>query len=180
MSLKLFDRIITLVKADAHGVVESLEERSLLLEQYLREAELELDRQRAALEALRDEEKRLRDTLARRDEEIRELDEDVELALAGGKDELARFAIRRLLPRRSEAKALQSRLAKLAAEGGALAERLAEQEQQLEGLRARVRAEMARAREPDAPCGWLAEPAVADEEVELELMRRRRGAEGGR
>ena len=27
--------------------------------------------------------------------------------------------------------------------------------------------------------GWTGEPAVADEEVELELMRRRRATEGG-
>jgi phage shock protein A len=96
MSLKLFDRIATLLKADAHGVVESLEERSLLLKQYVREAEIELNRKRAELEALRDEEKRLRESLTRREEESRALDEDISLALAGGKDDLARFAIRRL------------------------------------------------------------------------------------
>ena len=49
MALRLLDRIGTLLKADAHGVVESLEERSLLLKQYLREAELELNRKRARL-----------------------------------------------------------------------------------------------------------------------------------
>ena len=109
MSRKLLDRIATLLKADAHGVVESLEERSLLLKQYVREAEIELNRKRAQLEALRDEEKRLREVLTRREEESRGLDEDIALALAGGKDDLARFAIRRLLPRRSEAKAVSAR-----------------------------------------------------------------------
>ena len=66
MAIKLFDRIATLVKADAHGLVESLEERSLLLKQYVREAEIELNQKRARLEALREEEKRLREALARR------------------------------------------------------------------------------------------------------------------
>jgi phage shock protein A len=125
MSLKLFDRITTLVKADAHGVVESLEDRSLLLKQCVREAEIDLNRKRAELEALHDEEKRLRETQARREDEARALDEDVELALAGGKDDLARFAIRRLLPRRREAKAAEARLAELAVRSRALAERLA-------------------------------------------------------
>ena len=55
MALKLFDRIATLLKADAHGIVESLEERTLLLKQYVREAELELNRKRARLDALREE-----------------------------------------------------------------------------------------------------------------------------
>src|SRR2546423_14425817 len=98
MAIKLFDRIATLVKADAHGVVESLEERSLLLKQYVREAEIDLNRKRARLDALRDEEKRLREALARGEDEVRSLDEGIALALTGGKDDLARFAIRKLLP----------------------------------------------------------------------------------
>ena len=64
---RLFDRIATLLKADAHGVIESLEERSLLLKQYVREAEIELNQQAARLEVVRDEEKRLREALARCD-----------------------------------------------------------------------------------------------------------------
>jgi phage shock protein A len=74
MALKLFDRIARLVAADAHGVVESLEERSLLLKQYLREAELEVNRKRARLEAVREEEKRLREAAIHHEEEIRALD----------------------------------------------------------------------------------------------------------
>src|SRR5262245_41741786 len=108
--MRLIDRMPTMLKADAHGVVAAPEDRSLLLKQYVREAELEVDRKRVALEALRDEEKRLRESLARAEEESRLLDEDVTLALAGGKDDLARFAIRRLLPRRKEAAALRSQL----------------------------------------------------------------------
>jgi phage shock protein A len=179
MSLKLFDRITTLVKADAHGVVESLEDRSLLLKQCLREAEIDLNRKRAELEALHDEEKRLRETQARREDEARALDEDVELALAGGKDDLARFAIRRLLPRRREAKAAVARLEELAVRSRELAERLTEQESQFESLCVRVRAELAREPEVGSPCGWQSEPLVADEEVELELLRRRRASAGG-
>src|SRR5262249_22095128 len=106
MAIKLFDRITTLLKADAHGVIESLEERSLLLKRYVGEAEIEWNHKRARLEPLREDEKRLRDTLARHEAEIRSLDEDIALALAGGKDDLARFSIRRLIPRRNEAKAL--------------------------------------------------------------------------
>jgi len=171
--MKLFDRLTTLVKADAHGVIESLEERSLLLKQYLREAEIELNRKRARLEAVREEEKRLRDAAAHRDAEVRSLDEDVALALAGGKDDLARFAIRRLLPRRNEAQLLRAEIDKREAEGRALAERVEQQQAQLETLRTRVRAELARGAETPEGTPWLGESVVADEEVELELLRRR-------
>jgi phage shock protein A len=177
MALRLLDRIATLLKADAHGMVESLEERSLLLKQYLREAELELNRKRARLEALRDEEKRLREASARREEEIRALDEDVGLALAGGKDDLARFAIRRFLPRRAELKALAAQIARHEEEARVLAERIETQQAQLDALRVRVRAEVARERDETGAATWVVEPVVADEEVELELMRRR-GAGG--
>ena len=182
MTTKLFDRIATMLKADAHGVIESLEERSLLLKQCVREAEIELNRKQARLDAVRDEVKRLCEALARAQEEMRSLDEDVGLALRGGKDELARFAARRLLVRRHELQTLQTRAAERAAEADRLAPRVEVQQAQFETLRARVRAELARRTEVYEPGAWTCEPAVADEEVELELLRRRQGhaTEGGR
>jgi len=179
MAINLFDRIITLLKADAHGVIESLEERSLLLKQYLREAEIALAHKRAQLEAVREDEKRLREALARCREEMRALDEDVGLALAAGKDDLARFAIRRLLPRRSAAAALQAEVEQRVAHAQALADRLAAQQEQFDNLRARVRAESARECEARRTPSWECDAvAVADEEVELELMRRRQASGG--
>jgi phage shock protein A len=175
--MKLFDRIAVLIKADAHGVIESIEERSLLLKQYLREAEIEVSRKHARLEAVREEEKRLRETLARHEGEMRGLDEDIQLAMAGGKEDLARFAIRRLIPRREEVKALRAQIEQRNAEAQSLAERLATQQARLEGLRARVRAELSREPEPGS-ARWPAEAVVADEEVELELLRRRQSKGG--
>jgi len=179
MSIKLLDRIATLLRADAHGLVESLEERSLLLKQYVREAEIDLTRKRARLEAVREEEKRLRETLGRREAETSALDEDIALALAGGKEELARFAIRRLLPRRREIDALRGQIDVRAAEARAVAERLEQQQAQFDALRARVRVELTHGPEGAPPAAWAADPVVADEEVELELLRRRRAAAGG-
>lgn len=178
MAIRLFDRIRMLLKADAHGVVESLEERSLLLKQYVREAEIELNRKRARLEAVREEEKRLRETLARREDEVRSLDEDVTLALGSDKEELARFAIRRLLPRRHEIATLATQIEDRAAEALALAERVEEQQQLFETLRARVRAELARGAAAEHNSPWACESAVADQEVELELLRRRQAERG--
>lgn len=175
MATTLTDRIATLLRADAHGVLESLEERSLLLKQYVREAELELDRKRARLDALREDEKRIADALAKREHEVQSLDEDVTLALGGGKEDLARFAIRRLLPKKEEVKALRAQAADRAAEREALAARVEEQAGRLEQLKTRVRAELARGPVTDEPFACATEPLVADEEVELELLRRRGG-----
>lgn len=175
MSLRLIDRIAMLLRADAHGVVGALEERSLLLEQSLREAELELLDKRARLEALARDEERASRRAERCRAQITALDEDVALALAGEREELARFAIRRLLPLRREVASLEHEGVALAASRTALAERLAEQEAEFEDLRARVRARLA---QPAADrCDEFFPSAPVDEaEVELELLRRRGAA----
>jgi len=179
MSVGVFERVKTLIRADAHGVLESLEERSLLLKQYVREAELELGRRRARGEALAEESKRLRDELELCSDEIQKLDADVELALAGGEEELARFAIRRLLPRRAAARLLEAQIAQREEERNELEQRLGVQEERLEALKTRARGELARRAAADECPPWLSEPTVADEEVELELMRRRTETTGG-
>jgi phage shock protein A len=178
MARGLFHRIGTLLAADAHGVVESLEERALLLKQYLREAERALDDERLRLESTRDDARRLATSIAEHERAAAALDEDVALALSGGKDDLARFAIRRLLPHRRALAAARAALAERTTEETEMAARVAEREAKLDALRARVRSELARERhETDAPCDL--EPGIADEEVELELMRRRGAAAGG-
>jgi len=124
----------------------------------------------------------LREERARVEGRVRSLDEDVELALASGKDDLARFAIRRLVGERRTSGALAAEIAEREGEREALDERVGRQQAQLDALRARVRAELARGAEPSAgeSSGWGPGYDVADEEVEIELLRRRRaGREEG-
>jgi phage shock protein A len=171
--MRWFDRFTTLVKADAHGVLEQLEERSLLAKQHLREAELELTRKRARDEALEEQLRRIADEVQRLEAELQALDEDVELALAGGKDELARFALRRLLPKRRSLTSLRQRSAELVEERSRLSAKLASQERELEELERQVRARLAADAEP-VRGEALPETPAADEEIELELLRRAR------
>jgi phage shock protein A len=171
--MKLFDRMTTLIKADAHGVVDALEERSLLLRQHVREAELELLQKRARIEALGDEEARLRDELARCDKRVAALEEDITLALEGEKEELPRFAIRRMIPERRDRTALEAQIAEVGEARAKLAERLEEQESQYQSLRQRARTHLAEASRRGDDLQGFAPPPVADEEVELELLRRR-------
>jgi phage shock protein A len=166
-----------MLRADAHGVMDQLEERALLLKQHLREAETEVARKRARLEALDEERERVREDAERLEVRVRELDEDVELAMSGEDRDLARFAVRRLLPKRDALHELVARAKQLDEQRVRLEERLGEQEAQLAALRPRVRAELARAeREPELA---LADAVASDEEVELELLRRATAGEGG-
>jgi phage shock protein A len=177
----LIDRFTTLVRADAHGVVDALEDRALLLRQHLRDAADELDRKRTRLLALEAEERDLDDELRRLGDEIRALDEDVELALAGGKEDLARFAVGRLLPLQHRRRRVEERLTVLRRRREELAEGLAAQEEAYAELEGRVRGHLARLAEagearPEGGFHWI-EPPVSDEEVELELLRRRGAGE---
>ena len=175
--MDLIDRIARLVRADAHGMVDALEERGLLLRQHLREAELEILQKRARVEALGVEAERLAKETERRRERLAALDEDVELALSGGKDDLARFAAGQLLSERRELEALEHQRVRVEETRARLAERLTEQERTLDELKARARTWMA-GRDRAVRDELAGFSKIADEEVELELMRRRTASEG--
>lgn len=176
----VFDRFLTLARADAHGVADALEDRALVLRQHLRDAAAELDRKRQRLAALAAEERDLGDEQRRLEEESRALDEDVALAIAGDKEELARFAVRKLLPLRYGARRVEERLTAVRREAEELAARLAEQEGAYAELERQVRGHLARLaqEEGERPWAW-SEPVVSDEDVELELLRRTAAAGGG-
>jgi len=175
--MRVFERIGRIVRADAHGMMDQLEERSLLLKQHLREAEIEVARKRAKLEEIDEECRRLSEDGQRLEAQVAALDEDVELAMGGDDAELARFAVRRLLPKREVLHALFARAAQQAEHRGRLQAQLERQEAELAELRPRVRAALAR---PDPePAQWLGESVVTDEEIDLELLRRQEGRHEG-
>ena len=175
------DRFITLARADAHGVLDSLEDEGLVLRQCLREAEAELSRNQARRYELVHWLEKLgvqREALAGR---TRELDNEVRMAIEEGEEELARFSIRRLLATRRRSDGLEDQAQQAADELKRLGERVAMQESELAELRQKVASHLARERATEAGCtSSLAESEsphlVRDEEVELELLRRRQRA----
>jgi len=178
--MRIIQRVGRLVRSDAHGILDQLEERSLLMKQHLRDAEIDLERKRASAEELEEEQRRLRERVERLDARIESLDEDVELALERGRDDLARFALRKLLPVKEACREARARISELGARRDRLAERLDQQEQEFTLLRARVEARLAEEREKQKTAPPPARH-VADEEIEIELLRRsaaRASAEG--
>jgi phage shock protein A len=179
--MNVLNRFFRLARADAHGVLDALEDRTLVIRQCLREAELELERKRARraeLESCVETGERERERLAARE---RELDGDVALAIERGESELARFSVRRLLGTRRQREGVELRLREARSELDALASALAAQQSELEELRQQAEAELAREQmrraacrnAPDASFAAATSGAgVCDEEVELELLRR--------
>jgi len=172
--MRVFERVGRMLRADAHGMMDQLEERSLLLKQHLREAELEVAQKRERLESLDDERRRLAEDGKRLEAKVAALDVDVELALKGEDPNLARFAVRRLLPRRESLRELFARATEIEERRHRLAEKLEQQESELAELRIQVRAALAHP--PIEREGIVPEHPVSDEEIELELLRRREAA----
>jgi len=192
--MRVIKRFMHLARADAHGLLDSIEDRSLILKQHLRDAELELERKRLYLEKLTQRVERLTRRQAALEERVAELDRDVSLSMSRGEDKLARFVIRRLLSARKSREALAAERAETAAELERTATITGEQEAAYRELVAKVEAELAelRAREQRASakesvaaaCGAEAREleqtlGVLDEEVELEWLRRRATSEAG-
>lgn len=173
--MKILDRLGLMLRADAHGMMDQLEERSLLVRQHLRDAEIALAHDRARLAAMDEEQQRSDESAEQGEVHLAELDADVALALERGEQELARYAVRRLLPQRAALQVLRARSAGLSTERVRLAERLREQEAAFEALRVRARARLAQLErtEGDAAGAPSCAHAFSDEDVELELLRRR-------
>ena len=178
MTLRFTHRLTRLIRADAHGVIESLEDRSLLLKQHLREAEIELQHKRARATALGEEETRLAQNAARLERAVAALDEDTRLALEGDREDLARFALHKLIPKRVEAESMRGRIEEIRAERERTAPKLASQEAEFEELRERIHQQLADQARANASEPIHAERRAADEEVEMELLRRTRTAGG--
>ena len=86
--------------------------------------------------------------------------------------------MRQLIPKRQALAALEERIEQLAERAAELAELLPGQQRELEELRSRVRVQLTAAQERGSE-SCLPATAIADEEVELELLRRREASAPG-
>ena len=172
--MPLFDRLRTSLRADAHGVIDALEDRALLLKQHLRDAELEVQRKRARLAELAAEQTRLSKDQERVQAEQARHDRDAELALSEEHDELARKAIARALALVQLTRRIAERLEQIGEEQRALTTTLTAQEADLIALRTRVDAFLTAQAHASRPDGGFVPAPVSDDQVELELLRRKR------
>ena len=168
--MNIFKRLETTLRADANGLIDALEEPTLMLEQHLRDAELALHEEQAALSRLEQEAKRLGAERERAEADRARFDGDAELALDQGRDDLARYALGQLVPRLRLIERIDARVALIAEESRALRAKLETRESALEELRARVRAYRAN-RQTGA--FDIAPETASEEQIEIELLRRK-------
>lgn len=170
--MRLMERMGSWLRAEGHGVVDAIEDKGLLLKQAVREAEIALDAKRAESESLKLRAKELGSVLERSRAEEKQLDADIELALEQGQTDLARFAVRKLLPLRKRVTDTTRSIEDIDERRAELDSVITAQASELDDLKVRVRDYLERAKVGESEIRFAS--AVTDEDVELELLRRSR------
>ena len=94
----IFSRVIRLCKADLHGMMDQLEDKDLLLKQHLREMQAIIAHRQARIDQLEETLGAVERDLAEYGEQVETLENDLDLAVASGKDDIARMLIRKRHP----------------------------------------------------------------------------------
>lgn len=177
--MSIMTRMLRLCKADVHGVMDQLEDKGLLLKQYVREMENSLGHKERQLDALLIRLDRLGAQVARQTGEMEKLEQDLDLAIAKQKDDIARMLIRRRRLVETGIRHLQEQIEVMSQEKNRLSETLTHQRLQCETVKVKADAYCHRSlsqRFDETAAGLTATGDAtdpSDEEVELELMRRK-------
>jgi phage shock protein A len=181
----IMTRMLRLCKADVHGVMDQLEDKELLLKQYLREMETSLVHKEQQLSTLAGRIDRLKSQIARHGEEIDKLEQDLILALNKEKDDIARMLIRRRRALESASHNLKEQMAAMKQAQTRLSEKLTHQHLQYETLSTRADTYCRQAGHrlfetaANHQSGTIHARAPSDEEIELELLTRKEALQKG-
>ncbi len=177
--MTIMHRLLRLCRADVHGVMDQLEDKRLLLKQYLREMEAELDGKQRQLAAMSARLEHLRTRVRRHTDEMPRLEADLEQALIRERDDIARGLIRRRRSLEATVRHLDAQIVETTREKTHLAELIDHQQLQYETLKSGTDAycrgpaadvfDKAAAAFPDA----RTDADAGDEAVELELLQRK-------
>jgi phage shock protein A len=181
----IMTRMLRLCKADVHGVMDQLEDKGLLLKQYLREMETSLEHKAHLVGSLTRRHDDLTGQVARHGEEMEKLERDLTLALKKEKDDIARMLIRRRRALENACRHLNEQMEAIAREKSQLVKTLSDQRLQYETLKAK--ADTYCRRSADRLFETAAHPHIdplypdhpIDEEIELELLERREALQKG-
>lgn len=93
--MRILQRIIRLCRADLHGVMDKLEDRELLIKQYIRDMEESLRQKEVLVSDLNQTKNELQVEIEKCNKELEKLESDLDLAVRKEKDDIARMLIRR-------------------------------------------------------------------------------------
>ena len=176
-------RFVRLVKADIHGVMDQMEDKGLMLKQCLRDMENEIAREEEEIKRLEALQERALDDHVRVTGEMHGIEKDLKLALSNERDDIARNLIKKLKPRQTHAEEIDRRIMGLQKDLAARVEGLEEKKRDFERISLDAERFLSEAQARKESEAWNAAEKMAgsldvsDEEVELELMRRKAAME---
>tara|TARA_Y100000589_G_scaffold332118_3_gene389465 strand:+ start:11092 stop:11793 length:702 start_codon:yes stop_codon:yes gene_type:complete len=175
VAMTIISRMVRLIKADVHGVMDSIEEPALLLKQALRDMEAEHLLLCQERDRLLQEQQCLQKRRRRIQQDLLSLQEDLDLCLGQGNDDLARSLLRKQLLAQREAAWCDDQLQ--ASQQGAddLERQLQVQRQELERIRQRAgslpRDSGAGCQPATAYAGSVDRDVITEADVELALLK---------
>lgn len=183
--MAIINRLVRLWKADLHGVMDQLEDKQLLLKQYLREMEASLDRKENRMAVVAQNCRQVKGDVRKRSLEIDHLEQDLDLAIHKEKDDIARMLIRKKRSQQETLKHLQAKSMIIEQERQQLAHTM--ERQRLQYGQLKIKADIfGRKMEPcldgnvpgehGSSSDWR---EISDEEVELELLQRKETLQQG-
>ncbi len=177
--MSIMTRFIRLCKADIHGVMDQLEDKELLLKQYLRDMEKELGEQEARLRLITLARESIHQDYRKYEQEIAQTEDEIETAIQKDKDDIARFLIKKIKPIVRLHDETGRKIESSDTEINQLQESIAQRQQQLSELQLRSQKYLhtMKSKDPAADLSDflhiknVGEPSA--EEVESELFRRK-------
>jgi len=182
----LLSRIVRICQADLHGVMDHIEDRALLLKQYLREMQAAMASQQARIDQLEETVRTAQRQLTGYDRQLEAAEAELDRVVARDKDDIARMLIRKRRSLRQCVANLDDQIRGLTATLAEARERRAAQSLTYDALRLRVAAVQERSRRGlslatslgGGTMPWQLEPS--DEEIDWELLQRKEALASGR
>lgn len=177
----IFSRMFRLCKADVHGVMDQMEDKGLLLKQYLREMEEEINEKDSSLVRITQSCQHIERDLTQRREEVKKLERDLDLAVFKERDDIARMLIRKRRTLQSTCEQLGCQQEKLEEEKMALAKTLDIQRLEYDQMKLKAASFCQQAKQ--GPMNTVVTSTVwntpTQQEIELELLQRKEALQQG-
>ncbi len=168
--MALITRLSRLFEADFHAVLDRIEEPDLQLRQAVREMQFALDQDRQSLKLLQHEIRQIDKAMAETETAVAGFDEELDICLAAGKEDLARDLVRRKLAAEKRRQALSQRGENLEVQRQGLAREVDENEQQLIAMKQKLALLVSDENSFDTGAAGQAD-SIRDEEIEIALLR---------
>jgi phage shock protein A len=170
--MALVTRLTRLFRADAHAVLDRLEEPDVLLRQAVREMDEEVARNVQTLKALELDHEQTRTRIAQIESSLADSAGELDLCFAADNHNLVRTLLRRRLEGERLAKHLTQRLTRLAADIAQRRSALEDQRQRLEGMRQKAAIfDIEAGIDKSDVAGAAPDIAVSEDDIDLALLR---------